>query len=346
MKIIIQKTFSFLITISAFCSCSSLGKIGIQVAVPPKYSVSNEIQSLAILDRSLTRRFSNIERDSLEKILVDHELDLDTIFLDSIAADTAIQVVAKALYESGRFDATVPEQRNITRRDFGGVLPPLEKEFIDTICKDFNTDGVLVLEDFSEKITTDFSTTRFNLEFGQSSNEYSGVINLLYKSVWRLYQPGLDPPILRFEVNDSIFWDSRDYSLKQMYDKLPSIKEALIGGGIASAEHMANDISPKWQDQDRKYYITGNKEIDAAIPLIKANKWEEAAEIWKKYTSVSSKSLLGKVEFNLALAAEMTGNIDLAIEWAVKSYKTKYTRTVDLYLEFLNQRKLILKKNF
>jgi hypothetical protein len=108
---------------------------------------------------------------------------------------------------------------------------------------------------------------------------------------------------------------------------------------------MADNISPKWQDENRKYYITGNKEIDTAIPLIKENKWEEAAEIWMKYSSVSSKSLRSKVEFNLALAAEMTGDIDLAIDWAFKSYKTKYSRIADLYLNYLNQRHSSLEKS-
>jgi hypothetical protein len=341
MRGVIQKVFFFSIFVTVLYSCNSLGKIGIQVAVPPTNPVSSKIQSITILNRCLTPEFSNLERDSLEKILVNHDLNLDTIFHDSIAADTAIQVVAKTLFESGRFDVVVPEERNIVRDDKGGVLDPLDQDFIQNMCKNFNTDGVLVLEDFSERLSTDFTSTRF---YG-SIKEYSGVINLIYKTVWRLYQPRLTPPILKFDASDSIFWDSWDYTLRQMYHKLPSIKEALIGGGIASATDIADDIGPKWVDEDRKYFITGNKEIDAAIPLIKENKWEEAAEIWMKYSTVSSKSLRSKVEFNLALAAEMTGNIELAIDWVVKSYKTKYSRIADLYLKYLNQRHSALEKS-
>lgn len=338
--------FFFLIIIVTY-SCNSLAKIDIQVSVSPKYPVSPEIQSVTILDRSLTPEFTNQDRDSLEKILVKHDLQLDTIFHDSIAADTAIQVTAKALFESSRFDVVVPEQHNILINDNGGVLLPLDKGFIEKICKEFNTDGVLVLESFSEHMTTDFSVKRYNLGYGygRTIREYSGIFNLLYTTVWRLYQPELDPPIIRYEVNDSIFWDSWDYSLRQMYNKLPSVKEALIGGGLASAKDIANDISPEWKDEIRKYYITGNKKIDTAIQLIKENKWKEASEIWKKYSSVASKSMRSKIEFNLALAAEMNGDIDLAINWATKSCNTKFTGAANQYLQELLQRKNTIEKN-
>lgn len=347
MKYCINKVLFFSITLIAFYSCNTLGKISIQVSVPPKYPISPDIQSIAILNRSLTPKFADFDRDSLEKVLVKHDLALDTIFLDSVASDTAIQVTAKAIFESQRFDVVVPKERNIVREDNGGILNPLDMSYISDICKEFNVNGVLVLENFSEKIFTDFSTRRFNVGYqtGRYIKEYDGVINLSYKLGWRLYQPQLNPSVLRFEISDTIFWESSDYSLKMMYNKLPSIKEALIGGGIASGQDMADKITPTWRDEIRRYYITGNKEIDAAIPLIKENKWEEAAEIWMKYSKVSPNSMRSKVEYNLALAAEMAGDIDLAIEWGIKSYKTKYSREAELYLKYLDLRRKELQKS-
>ncbi len=340
MREMIQRFFFFLIVVTALYSCTSLAKIDIQVSVPPKYPVSSEIQSIALLNRSLTPKFANLDRDSLEKMLVKHDLDLDTLFQDSIAADTAIQTAAKVLFESGRFDAVVPEERNVWRVDLGGVLAPLDKDYIDTLCQNFNVDAILALEEFSEHLTTDFSITRYGEIYGlgRSLNEYDGVINVQYQSVWRLYQPKVSPPIRKFEISDTIFWEGRDYSLQEMYSQLPSIKEALIGGGIASGTEIASSISPTWQDEVRKYYKTGNKEADAAIPLFRENKWEEAAELWMKYSGASSKTLRSRIEFNLALAAEMNGDLNLAIDWLSKSIKTKYSGTANLYLNWLKKR--------
>ena len=116
---------------------------------------------------------------------------------------------------------------------------------------------------------------------------------------------------------------------------MPKTKEALIGGGIAAGLKMAGYISPKWITRTRYYFITGNNEIDAAIPLIKENKWEEAADIWAKFANVPSKRTRSKVEFNLALASEMNGNLDLAIEWGLKSFKTSYCFAIEEYLKTL-----------
>ena len=63
-----------------------------------------------------------------------------------------------------------------------------------------------------------------------------------------------------------------------------------------------------------------------------------------KYSTASPNSLRSKVEYNLALAAEMNGDIDLAIEWGIKSYKTKYSREADLYLKYLDLRRASLQK--
>jgi|GEM_PF-499869 len=347
IKQLIFKKFSFSILLAIIiCSCSSMQKITVQVSTPPLHPVSPEIQSLAILNRSLTRNFTNLGRDSLEKILVNSELDLDTVMLDSVAADTAIQVAAKALFESDRFDVVVPVQRNLIRNDQGGLRAPLDKDFIEKICKDFKVNAVLVLESFSEKIMTNLDVQRFwyGFDVERYADQYKGTINLAYNLEWRLYKPFLNPPIERYNTKDTVFWNSFDYSLRNMYDKLPSLKEVLIGGGIAAGLDMADNISPKWNDEMRRYYITGNKEADAAVPLIKADKWEEAAEVWKKFAGASSKNLRSKVEYNLALAAEMTGDMDSAIEWATKSYKTKYSAKTESYLKYLNQRRKLFQK--
>lgn len=344
---IIKKALCSIMLAIFLCSCSSLERISIQLATPPPHPVPGEIQSLAILNRSVTRNFTNLHRDSLEKILVKKELNLDTLMLDSVAADTAIQSAAKALFESDRFDVVVPKKRVVKRVDKGGLLIPLDKDYIDRIRKDFNVNAVLVLESFSEKVISDLESQRYLAGFdgGGFVNAYKATIDVAYNLEWRLYQPDIKPPIVRFNTKDTVFWNSFDYSLKAMYDNLPSLKEALIGGGIAAGIEMAGFISPKWNDAIRRYYKTGNKEADAAIPLVKSNKWEEAARIWNKFADASSKNLRSKVEFNLAVAAEMNGNIDSAIEWATKSYKTNYSYKIESYLKQLVERRETLKKS-
>ena len=322
-------------------SCSSLKKIGIEEAVQPEYPIGEDIQSLVLLNRSMTNRFTNIKSDSLEKILVRNKMLMDTVFQDSIAADTVIQVAAQELFESGRFDVVVPVERNVVRTDSEELAKPLNIKFINEICSDFKADGVLVLESFAEQLKTKYGYLII-------ANEFSATTDIYYFSEWRLYRPHELKPVIRFQVGDTIFWNSSSYTtlVQDIYKQMPRTKDALIGGGIASGIKIAGYISPKWVAKTRYYYLTGKNEIDAAVKLIKENKWEEGAAIWEKYALNPSKTIKSKVEFNLALAAEMTGDLDLAIEWGLKSFKSRYTKTIEDYLKALDNKRIAqLKEN-
>jgi hypothetical protein len=327
----------------AICACSSLKNIEIEIAIPPQYPIGEDVQSLALLNRSLTKGFTNNSIDSLEKILVNHRMILDTVFQDSVATDTVIQVAAKALFESQRFDVVVPKDRNIIRTDNEEIVNPLKISFINDICTDFKVDGVLVLESFVEQLKT-----KYNLiaRGGPYDNGLSASTDLAYFSEWRLYRPNNLKPVIRFQIGDSIFWNAESSTLEETYAQMPRTKEALVGGGIASGLKMAAYISPSWVNQTRYYYLTGKNEIDAAVPLINNNKWEEATTIWAKYALYPSKTIRSKVQYNLALAAEMNGELNLAIEWGLKSFKSRYTKAIEVYLKTLdNKRKAQAREN-
>ena len=125
-------------------SCTSLRPLDIQIAKKEQFSLPDRIQSMAILNRAITPIFTNLTSDSLEHLLLVKRLAIDTVFCDSMAVDTTIQAVAKALYESGRFDVVVPLQMNIIRKDTQSLNASLPITFINEICRDFNTDAVLV----------------------------------------------------------------------------------------------------------------------------------------------------------------------------------------------------------
>jgi hypothetical protein len=330
----IVKTFLYSVAVIQLYSCTSLSKIDIQVAVHPKHQVSPEIKSIAVLNGSLNADFINYKKDSAENLL--KNLRPKQNYLDSIASDSAVVVAGRAIFESQRFDVVVPLERNILRFDTKSKLPPLDTNFIGEVCRNFKVDALLVLESFSEGIFGSFS---------MPWRRVIGQLDLTYNSTWSLYRPGKSSPMLNLLSNDVLYWTGGvDNSGKEGYSQLPSIKDALITGGIESGLNVASQICPNWVDESRYYYTTGNKNIDTAIPLIKSNKWDEAEDIWMKYAEVPSNSLRAMIEYNLALAAEMTGDLDKAIEWGVKSLKTKYSGLTELYLKYLGERRSAVAK--
>jgi len=325
----------FIVLVLLFFACTSIRNIEIEVAGLPEFPIADDVQSLVLLNRSINMQFTNTPSDSLEKILVKNQMQLDSLFRDSIAADTVLHVAANALFNSGRFDVVIPQIETIDRYNYDDLRTPLNISAINKLCKEYNTDAVLILESFAEQLATKYSYRFTWSPFESGAELYSATTDIDFKSEWRLYRPDSEKPAIRFQVGDSIFWSANNSSLRDVYIEMPKTKEALIGGGIAAGLKMAGYIGTKWVSRTRHYFVTGNNDIDAAIPLIKENKWEEATSIWAKYANVSSKRTRSKVEFNLAVASEMNGNLDLAIDWGLKSLKTSYCFAIEEYLNIL-----------
>lgn len=320
-------------------ACVSVRKIEIEVANPPEKSISEDIQSILMINGSLTPDFKNYQRDSLEALLIGKYFVVDTILFDSVAADTALQCAGKYMYESGRFDIVIPVDRNIDH----SMMPDnrkrkLTRDEVRQLCLDFNTDAVLVLNNFKESMRSAFWTYYSGVDLEFLEQIYYGKIEVSYFSEWFLLKPGEGGEEQRFVVSDTIYWEMNDYSLQNIYNALPSIKEALIEGGVATGESFAKMISPVWTKDRRFYFLTGNKEADQAIALIKENKWEEAAVIWNRFANNVSPAIRSKIEFNLALAAEMNGDLEKAQEWGTKSLQTRYRKETDYYLRKLSKR--------
>ena len=318
-------------------SCVSTGKISVQVPVPAKRSIPADIQSVVLMNRSLTSGFSDYIQDSLEVLFIKKKLHVDQTFLDSAASDTTIKAMANLMYESGRFDVVVPVRRNIPNYNESNEdsSPSLTLSQVKQICTEFKTDALLSLENFSEKIKTSYKVGYGNGFNNINLKEFDAYVQVAFHSNWKLYQPKEKLLIAKFEVNDTIFWAQNGLSLQETYEQLPTLKEALINGAVENARNFAEYITPDWQSEERRYFITNNPDIDKAITFLQKNDWKEAEKIWLKYAKVSSSALRSMIEFNLALASEMNGNLDGAIEWVQKSSLTKYSIAAEAYLRLL-----------
>jgi tetratricopeptide (TPR) repeat protein len=289
----------------------------------------------------MTRDFINFKTDSIsvEKRMGNNNVNFTRNFSDSIAADSLIMAAAKSLFRSGRFDVTVPVNRNITRKNKNDARAPINLELIKEMCRNYGVDGILVLENFSQRVGRRIK--------GFAPMYYLGLMRVGTNSKWRFYSTGMEPIELNLEGTE--VWESYyNPSLNSMYRNLPTIKTTLTGGATELGLRIGYQFIPDWKIVLKFYYKTSKKQIDAAIPLIHDEKWTEAAEIWMKYESVSSGTLKSKIEFNLAVCAEVNGNFDEAINWASKSLNTKYYRRTELYLkqlELYKSRKSVFNYN-
>ena len=88
-------------------------------------------------------------------------------------------------------------------------------------------------------------------------------------------------------------------------------------------------IIPSWMEVDRIYYRSNNINMLKAEKTALAGDWLGAAEIWNNETKNKNPKIAAKACFNMALACEMEGQIDIAIDWLVTSYGKLSTNSED-----------------
>ena len=79
-------------------------------------------------------------------------------------------------------------------------------------------------------------------------------------------------------------------------------------------------------------------EFKKASKEVKSNQWDNAIDIWKNLVNLNDKKIASKASYNMALAAEIKGSLDVAIDWAKKA-KALGDKKANSYISILNKRK-------
>jgi hypothetical protein len=345
MMALFKKIGFFLFAGLLLVSCKSYFEtITIENVSPSKDELPNDIQSITLMNRSMNTQFQNYLEDSLQAYYYRNGYQLSKIALDSTACDTTILSLANLMIESGRYDVVVPLVRNIKRDISYELLPEkLTENQVSTICREYNTDALMVLERFYAKTMADYTSERYINPSTGSSFAFYASLDVKYGAFFRIYKPGENHLYKEIELVDTIYWESSDYSQERLFGKLPSIKQALISAGIKVALDLDGKISPNWIPEKRGYFLFSSKG-DRGQQLMNENNYEEAYTYWAELAQSKNRKTRSKAEFNLALLNELKGDIDAAIDWGLKSFYSQYHYQTEIYLKKLEARKEIIKK--
>ncbi len=319
-----------------FSSCATSYKtVVIETAKPTSHMLPEDINSLTLVNRSITNDFRNFDEDSLQQYFYDKGFNVETIILDSLAADTTLKALGELLFESGRYDVVIPEERFMKHDSkFFRIQENLDWDVVGEICRDFDTDALMVIERYYNKVITSYKVFKSQYDTKLASAQ----IDSKYDVVVKVYDP-VDKVITRqLAISDTINWLFTSPSSEEIFSTLPSIKECLLETGIHVALEIDSHFSPSWRKESRIYFTMDKGDEATVKSLIDQHEWEKLYAYWLKFANTSKTALKSKAEFNLALASEMLGDVDAAIDWANKSYYTKYMNQTRNYLLKLKKR--------
>jgi len=285
----------------------------------------NTLKSVAVINRNLYRsdtctiKYTSNNADYEHPKLSKNEL-----------SNTIVDALALNLKTKGEFKTVV----NYGERLNNSIALTQDKNIPDEWFKLTNTDICIFL---------DFLTLR-DTRISYQGNILSSKAYLKWSIAYKV-----DSTFKNYNFSDSV--SLNDIGLPKTHGEFRfNRKSILSGSAIYLGQFLGTKFLPAWIPVERTYYLSKNLDMIQAEVYVRKKEWLKAAEIWNEKTKSKNRKLKAKANFNMALACEMEGRPDLAIDWLKKSvndmgkYNEEHNAICKEYLDVLALREKKKKK--
>lgn len=316
------------------CSTSS---VFVNIQRPADITISQDIQNVVVVNRSRP------SKENLAGNIVEGLFTGEGIGADGKGSEYCVKGLADMLNSSERF--TLKNSGAIELKGTGTTsFPvPLDWNEVKSICGSYDGDALLVLSTFDSDsrtiIGSPVSRTRKVKGVKVKELRYPATLIMDIESGWRIYDANKEQIIDEntfVEVKEFKAWGN---SPEEARLNLPVKRIAIKESGVYAGKQYGFRISPIWIRVNRVYYTGKVDEFKMAKSYVKMGDWDEAIALWKPLTKSTDLKVAGKAAFNMALASEIKGGLDAAIEWANKAHKLGEKKARN-YINVLHRRKL------
>ena len=321
-----------LIAVASLGSC--MQTVYVPTLRPAPVYLGPHIQNISVIDRATP------ENDTLKALDV---LTGSIPNLNREAAQRAVDGLVRTMQNSPRYTVIRTAERLTTPAVRGNWPEPLGWSEVEELAARYGSDAILVLESFdSDFIITD-GATRI------PSPSEGGGGEILKR---RFYVEGIAGVKLGFRIYDfqnRAIADEFMFNHKSRVEIEGNILQTVAGGlthhkkavndaGYHSGRIYAERISPGWVRLNREFFKKGgrNRDFKVGVRRARVHDWEGAKEAWHNSVTSRRRKTAGRSAYNLALMYEISGELDIAREWAQHSYtdyRVKKARQYVLQLE-------------
>ena len=331
------RSFIYLFTfcgIVSLISCETTSIVPIRVYDPSEVNLPDSTYHITLVNRLYLP--TGYERNNI-----------DSLEINNIARKSLFKGVEDVLYSSGLIDTVTIVQKTIEDKNilnFDIELKSMNWDTIEAISAKNKSDVVISLDGLNIELVY---STASAYSFGKDHSALFyrvGKLNVYLSALFRVYDPEKKQLIEKYHYSDTIFWESEGNSLHSALRNLPLKKSAASEAAYWSGLYYAERFVSQWEEVDRFYFIRGHPELREAAILAKEEKWLDAAKIWNVLAYGPDTKIASRAALNMALVSEMYDNLEVALNWAQKSYSLNKKESVEQYLKVLKERIRIYKK--
>lgn len=301
---LVKKTLTITILIFVLYSCIPYRSIDIQYYDKPKQRLPINSGKILILANLYNRELPN------KKAMLEWALD-------SVAAVEATNSLGELLISSPYYEELIPVNSIFFREDTSKVILPLSWSQLSEISQ--NNDSVNYIVSLDYMRINPYSDNYIRWVDGVRT--YNGYLDIAVYCYWRVYDLKIKKISNSFLYRDTLSWEATDWIEVKTGNQLPGFFTASAYAGADAAEKYAKLIAPTWNNDTRILFNGNSKFFSQASAFAEKGNWIDAAALWQKHTADKKRSIAARAAFNMALANEMLGNFEVALEWLKEAQK-------------------------
>lgn len=308
--------------------------VSLQVLVPAHISVPSNVQNLALINRYRPAKGQGVLN------VLEGALSGENIGQDRRSAESALTGLTDALAGSPRFRISRPgeELKGTGRAVFP---PPVERTLVQEICADYKADALVTIEAFDSD--TRVACAAEVRERKRDGKVIKYTVFCAAKTIdvtvgWRMYNGATGVLMDEFRMFESIGFNAEGNTERQALANLPNREAITRRIGDVTGRKYSERVSPTWLWVSRQYYTKGSDELKSGKRQVKWKDYEQAEAWWNKALEDPDPKVKGRAMFNKALAAELRGDLNTALQLATDAGKRFGNKKAFNYAQTIRRR--------
>ncbi|MFP4471152.1 MAG: DUF6340 family protein [Bacteroidales bacterium] len=320
-----NRVLLFVIILFLVWGCKPHRYFSIDIYEPGKVTIPAEFDSI-VLTHNI---FPAAGKDRGTPYRIMDEVIYDTTYHDTTLAKAAIYNLADMLNLAGKYRVQVWDSLQNPLPKDAGDFTQHHVNRIRNLCREYNADACIVLNHLEEKVNFDMFYTTFGV---------SGELMTIVNTDWLFIDPHRSVLLDSHTMKDTLFYYSDDPFQGEGYRQFDLSNELLLETAIESAVKYGSRISPHLVESPRMVFKSGNRDIKRGYKQATEGNWKNAAAFWRDALTDPDPKTKARASFNLALASEMEGMLEPALEWAQKSNAFFPDKVNQTYVDILRER--------